>query len=317
MTFNHYVRRSCNRTGNEVCTDRREGEQIEWEGEQLDGEASASTRGVRAPASAQSVRSPSLEEDEDFYGFDEEEVEREREEIFIQQANVGPQRVRALRRRNSRRENRVALVRQSFIDHPNLSVEDRSSSLNIPRTTLFTIRKELGLLNRDPVVQFSDVDKERRMRYCTWITAQVDQDPNFIDHIIMSDEVVFALQGEYRTNLHYTRNRLNPDSVHVWCGVWSGGMLGPYFFKDDAGNAATLTAPRYHAMLTSYLQPEIQRLGLRDMWFQQDGAAAHICWTTMPQLRALFSWLRSLNRGRRYRTILRYMDFVWDFSGNR
>ena len=26
---------------------------------------------------------------------------------------------------------------------------------------------------------------------------------------------------------------LHPEKVIVWCAVWSEGVIGPYFFKDD------------------------------------------------------------------------------------
>ena len=38
----------------------------------------------------------------------------------------------------------------------------------------------------------------------------------------------------------------------VWCGFWAGGVIGPYFFENDAGNAVTVNGVRYRNMkLTS------------------------------------------------------------------
>ena len=28
---------------------------------------------------------------------------------------------------------------------------------------------------------------------------------------------------------------LYPEKTTVWCGLWAGGIIGPYFFKNDAG----------------------------------------------------------------------------------
>jgi hypothetical protein len=63
----------------------------------------------------------------------------------------------------------------------------------------------------------------------------------------------------------------------VWCGVASFGVIGPYFFEDEAGRAVTVNSARYTEMLRIFLEPELQRLGVetQTVWFQQDGAMAH------------------------------------------
>ena len=30
---------------------------------------------------------------------------------------------------------------------------------------------------------------------------------------------------------------LYPQRVTVWCGFWAGGIIGPYFFENQAGAA--------------------------------------------------------------------------------
>ncbi|GFS82936.1 hypothetical protein TNCV_1568221 [Trichonephila clavipes] len=29
---------------------------------------------------------------------------------------------------------------------------------------------------------------------------------------------------------------LNPEKLTVWCALWAGGVIGPYFFKNDEGH---------------------------------------------------------------------------------
>ena len=60
--------------------------------------------------------------------------------------------------------------------------------------------------------------------------------------------------------------------VTVWCGFWYGGIIGPFFFKNEQGAAVTVNAERYRAMLDEFLFPNIQEDDMDDNWFQQDGA---------------------------------------------
>jgi hypothetical protein len=59
----------------------------------------------------------------------------------------------------------------------------------------------------------------------------------------------------------------------VWCAV-----TGPYLFEEE-GVTVTVNSERYVAMLRNFLQPRMEEIveeeELGDVWFQQDGAAAH------------------------------------------
>ncbi|GFT71311.1 putative transposable element [Trichonephila clavipes] len=61
--------------------------------------------------------------------------------------------------------------------------------------------------------------------------------------LCICDEVYFWLNGyvnkqNYRiwseTNLQvYVETPLHPEKLTVWCALWAGGIIGPYFFKND------------------------------------------------------------------------------------
>ena len=65
---------------------------------------------------------------------------------------------------------------------------------------------------------------------------------------------------------------LYPEKTTVWCGLWAGGIIGPYFFKNDDGRHVTVNAARYRALISNFLLPEIEARNLDDIWCQQDGA---------------------------------------------
>ena len=81
---------------------------------------------------------------------------------------------------------------------------------------------------------------------------------------------------------------MHPPRVTVWCGFWSGGIIGPFFFENDAGNAVTVNGERYRAMLTNFLWPKIDAMNVDDLWFQQDGATCHTSRLTIDLLRTKF-----------------------------
>ena len=67
----------------------------------------------------------------------------------------------------------------------------------------------------------------------------------------------------------------------MWCGFWAGGVIGSYFFDETDGE-------RYRQMLKEFVWPEIDRLDLGHMWFQQDGATCHTSLETRELIRLKF-----------------------------
>ncbi|GFU83438.1 DDE_3 domain-containing protein [Trichonephila clavipes] len=37
----------------------------------------------------------------------------------------------------------------------------------------------------------------------------------------------------------YVETPLHPEKMTVWCALWAGGIIGPYFFKNDEGHNVT------------------------------------------------------------------------------
>ena len=81
---------------------------------------------------------------------------------------------------------------------------------------------------------------------------------------------------------------LHPQKVTDWCGFHSGGVIGPYFFMDENDPHVTVNGERYRAMLEDYLWPELDKLDINDMWFQQDGATSHTSRVTIDLLKGKF-----------------------------
>ena len=73
-----------------------------------------------------------------------------------------------------------------------------------------------------------------------------------------------------------------------WCGFWSGGIIGPFFFENEQGAAVTVNSERYRAMLNEFLLPKFEEENTDDIWFQQDGAPCHTANATIDLLRTVF-----------------------------
>jgi hypothetical protein len=71
--------------------------------------------------------------------------------------------------------------------------------------------------------------------------------------------------------------------------VGSFGVIGPYFFEED-GHAVSVNSGCYVYKLHNFLAPEINRHGnnQQTMWFQQDGATAHIARASMTVVQEMF-----------------------------
>ena len=59
------------------------------------------------------------------------------------------------------------------------------------------------------------------------------------------------------------RVAMRSQKVIVWCGFWAGGVIGPYLFENDVGEAITVNGERYRSMIidNQFLSAQIERCG--------------------------------------------------------
>ncbi|GFV21604.1 putative DD41D transposase [Trichonephila clavipes] len=86
----------------------------------------------------------------------------------------------------------------------------------------------------------------------------------------------------------YVETPLHPEKLTVWCALWAGGIIGPYFFKNDEGHNVTVNGDRYRAMITNFFIPELNNHDVQELWFQQDGATCHTAHATIDLLKDTF-----------------------------
>ncbi|GFX97829.1 uncharacterized protein TNCV_4904801 [Trichonephila clavipes] len=86
----------------------------------------------------------------------------------------------------------------------------------------------------------------------------------------------------------YVETPLHPEKLTVWCALWAGGIIGPYFFRNDEGHNVTVNGDRYRAIITNFFIPELNNHDVQELWFQQDGTTCHTAHATIDLLKDTF-----------------------------
>ncbi|GFX13391.1 uncharacterized protein TNCV_2191461 [Trichonephila clavipes] len=141
-------------------------------------------------------------------------------------------------------------------------------------------------------------DHQARRRFVKWAQNEIAVVPDFHKRILFSDEAHFWLNGYVnKQNCRiwseanpqvYVKTPLHPETLTVWCALWAGGIIGPYFFKNDEGHNITVNGDRYRAMIINFFIPELNNHDVQELWFQQDGATCHTARATIDLLKDTF-----------------------------
>ncbi|GFV69422.1 transposable element Tc3 transposase [Trichonephila clavipes] len=99
---------------------------------------------------------------------------------------------------------------------------------------------------------------------------------------------VYTNLGVLAVQRRFLIKGVDQEKLTVWCALWAGGIIGPYFFKNDEGHNVTVNADRYRAMITNFFIPELSNQDVQELWFQQDGATCHTARATIDLLKDTF-----------------------------
>ena len=108
-----------------------------------------------------------------------------------------------------------------------------------------------------------------------------------VNNMWMSNEAHFHLTGYVnKQNFRYWAGE-NPRLLHesplhaykvtVWCEISASGIIGPFFFEDEAGNMLTVNSQHYVEMIHNFLTPQIASFPVNNQTVsQQDGVTSHM-----------------------------------------
>lgn len=182
------------------------------------------------------------------------------------------------RRTNSTEQRVLDAYRRS----PEKSLRRGEEELGLSKSTIHRILRNFKLkpFKIQILQQLNDEDVDRRLQFAEEQLLAIHQDQDYLDKIIFSDEAIFSLTGSVNKqncrywsdeNPHFfTEAPVNAPKVMVWAGIWSGGIIGPFFFD------TTVTGDSYLEMLNEFLLPNLNehpRFG--SLMFMQDGAPPH------------------------------------------
>ena len=120
---------------------------------------------------------------------------------------------------------------------------------------------------------------------------------SFTKNVFFSDEAHFHLSGYLNRHIRgygvikiqgKPKKEYYSPHVTVWCGISAGSVMGPYFSENDDGITSKVTGEKYRSMVKNFMIPEIERLELNHVWFQQDRATSHTAGRLWHCLRNIF-----------------------------
>ncbi|GFX32930.1 transposable element Tcb1 transposase [Trichonephila clavipes] len=120
---------------------------------------------------------------------------------------------------------------------------------------------------------------------------------NIVDECLQSDDITRMDWPAYSPDLNPIKHvwdmlgrriAARQQKLTVWCALWAGGIIGPYFFKNDEGHNVTVNGDRYRAMITNFFIPPLNNHDVQELWFQQDGATCHTARATIDLLKDTF-----------------------------
>ena len=78
----------------------------------------------------------------------------------------------------------------------------------------------------------------------------------------------------------YFKKPTHPKRVTVWCGFWFRGIIGPFFFENEQGEAVIVNGDCYRAMLNEFVFTKIEE--------EEIGNNRTTLGSTQPKLHSMF-----------------------------
>ncbi|GFU99584.1 uncharacterized protein TNCV_4083051 [Trichonephila clavipes] len=164
--------------------------------------------------------------------------------------------------------------------------------------------REIFLRHSGRVVAYRASTPQVRVLFSGWVRTSLfgdeeeSNDEEYNSKYDSSTEINLDIEGRLTINALYveldavicnSQNHLGKKKLTVWCALWAGGIIGPYFFKNDEGHNVTVNGDRYRAIITNFFIPELNNHYVQELWFQQDGATCHTARATIYLLKDTFS----------------------------
>lgn len=181
-----------------------------------------------------------------------------------------------------------------------------SREIDIPDRTVRHILKKHGYKSYKlkKTQEIIPDDCIRRMEFCEVMREKINNNEEFVNNILFTDESTFSLRGPHNPSVVRYWSRENkhlsvplrtqyPQKINIWAGILGDYIVGPFVIN---GN---LNGERYLQMLQEEIIPAVRNLNVDfdEIWFQQDGCPAHNARTNLEFLRTTFPERLICSRG--------------------
>jgi transposase len=177
-------------------------------------------------------------------------------------------------------------IEAHFSKNPTTSIRKAACVFDISKNSVHRVLYKIGMhpYKSIKVQKLMPSDYPLRLKFAyefAYACKETEkQGGNLHDMIIWTDECIVQLNSSENSQnyRHWDfQNPYNlvelpnyPQKVHIWAGICSYGVIGPYFFHNS------VTASSYVEMLNNWFWPLIINMPEREaMWFMQDGATPH------------------------------------------
>ena len=184
---------------------------------------------------------------------------------FEENGNV-KDKVRTGRPKSATNDTKSLETLQMFIENPHASVRQVGQAIDVSHASIERIldAHKFYPYKIHLVQELSEDDFDRRMEFCDIMMRKFDENQNFFNRIVFSDEATFMLHGELNRhncrywsdeNPHWMREvrTQHPQKLNVWAGLFRTQIVGPFFID---GN---LTTEKYLDLLQNVTIPEMGR----------------------------------------------------------
>ncbi|PRD34487.1 UNVERIFIED_CONTAM: hypothetical protein NCL1_14461 [Trichonephila clavipes] len=164
--------------------------------------------------------------------------------------------------------------------HPESSVRDISKACSYSKSTVWSILHTYGAYSYRPVLaqELMPGNQERRVDFCNFMLNILDENPDFLNDVLWSDECQFSIQGTINTQNRYYWSLEKPHLIYQTSAFvgecvtrnmeehlnWHNIFRWIFNIRIIHGNFIW-TASRF-------LEDEVSLRDLLRMWYQHDGA---------------------------------------------
>lgn len=202
-------------------------------------------------------------------------------------------RTNGLSTRPDERQNRVNIqqernnnrILREFNRNPTTSSRKAARTLRSCKSKILRVLKKdrRHAYHLQPVQGLREGDEQRRLFFCQWILCSIEQNRDFLNTILWTDESCFTRRGVVNLHNQHVWAHENPHairarnfqvefSVNVWLGIYNNDLFGPYFLPGRVNGEHFLQfLMAEHANMWENIPLE-SRLAA---WFQLDGCPAH------------------------------------------